>query len=440
LTVSSEDLRAWPSAWANEFYGHAKRFTELANVWTRRCFETAVFSIYRAVSFPRWGNSPWSIDFQPARASMPSEADFAVVGGGFSGLSAAAWLRRFAPDKSVVVFESAEIGAGSSGHTGALVLAETAAGDLPGLGDVLGGFASILKELAVDCDLVLPGVYEIGRSGGLPDSPISWSDSGVLRAVKQVPGGTLDPGKMVSGLARAAEKSGARIFENVPVEEIEFEDPVCLRFMGGQLRARRVLLATNGMSLELSDLVRRGQTKFTLAVATESLGSGQLESLGLASQKPFYTIDFPYLWGRVLPAGGVIFGGGLVHFNDWRELVDVDTEKGEAAMLIARLESRVHALHPVLQDARITNRWGGPILIANQWRPVFEQHPRNSNTIVLGAYSGHSLPGTLGRRGHVREAGPPGLESGGRVCLTPQHLDRFIVLALPGIVGGALKR
>ena len=40
----------------------------------------------RAVSHPRWGNSPWSIDFQPAPGSIPAEADFAVVGGGFSGL------------------------------------------------------------------------------------------------------------------------------------------------------------------------------------------------------------------------------------------------------------------------------------------------------------------------------------------------------------------
>ena len=345
----------------------------------------------RAVSHPRWGNPPWFLDFQPAPASMPAEADFAVVGGGFSGLSAAAWLRRFAPDKTVVLFESSSIGAGSSGHTGGMVLAETAAGDLPGLGDVLGGFKAILNELAVDCDLALPGVYEIGRGGGLPDSPISWSDSGLVRAVRQVLGGMIDPGKMVSGLARAAEKNGAQIFENVSVEEIEFGDAVCLRFSGGRLRARKVLLATNGMSLELSDLARRGQTKFTLAVATELLDPGQLESLGLASEKPFYTIDFPYLWGRILRTGGVVFGGGLVHLNDWRELANLDVNLGQSAELIARLESRVRALHPALQNVRFTNRWGGPILIANQWRPVFAQHPRSPHTIVLGAYSGHGV-------------------------------------------------
>lgn len=345
----------------------------------------------RPVAHPRWGSSPWTIDFQPAPASIPLEADFAVVGGGFSGLSAAAWLRRFAPGKTVVLFESTSIGAGSSGHTGGMVLSETAAGDLPGLGDVLAGFASILKDLDVDCDLALPGVYEIGRSGGLPDSPIAWSDSGQVRAVKQMPGGMIDPGKMVSGLARAAENSGAQIIENAHVEEIESTDPVRLRFHGGQLRARKVLLATNAMSLELSDLVRRGQTKFTLAVATESLGPVKLESLGLASEKPFYTIDFPYLWGRILRTGGVVFGGGLVHLNDWRELANLDVVEGQSAELIARLESRVRALHPALQDVRFTNRWGGPILIANQWRPVFARHPGSPHIIVLGAFSGHGV-------------------------------------------------
>jgi len=345
----------------------------------------------RAVSHPRWGNPPWSIDFRPAQKSIPPEVDFAVVGGGFSGLSAAACLRRFNPDKTVALFESALIGAGSSGHTGGMVLAETAAGDLPGLGDVLAGFTSILKEFAVECDLHLPGVYEIGRSGGLHDSPICWSDSGTLRAVKRVPGGRIDPGKMVSGLARAAEKGGVQIFENVSIDDIQFADPVCLRFSGGEVRAGKVLLATNGMSLELTDLARRGEPKFTLAIATEPLDTIQLESLGLESDRPFYTIDFPYLWGRTLRTGGVVFGGGLVHLKDWRELIGLDVESGQSAELIARLEARVRGLHPVLQKARFTNRWGGPILIANQWRPVFALHPQSHSAVVLGAFSGHGV-------------------------------------------------
>jgi glycine/D-amino acid oxidase-like deaminating enzyme len=322
---------------------------------------------------------------------MPREADFAVVGAGFSGLAAAAWLGRFAPERTVVVFESAAIGAGASGHTGGMVLAETAAGDLPGLGDVLGGFCSILKDLEVECDLEMPGVFEIGRGGGLPSSPISWSDSGQLRAVNNVPGGMLDPGKMVSGLARAAEKCGAQIFEKLSVEQIEFGDVPCLRYSGGELRARKVLFATNSMSLEMSDLARCGQPKFTLAVATEPLTPEQLNGLGLSSRKPFYTVDFPYLWGRLLSTGGCVFGCGLVPVENWRELESLDINEGQAAELISRLESRVRGLHPVMKEVRFANRWGGPILIANEWRPVFGRHPRSPDAIVLGAFSGHGV-------------------------------------------------
>ena len=115
-----------------------------------------------------WGEPPWRIDFHPTPRPVPEEVDFAVIGGGFTGLSAAAWLRRLEPLKSVALFEASSLGAGSSGYTGGITLAETAAGDLPGLGDVLAGFLDTLREFAVDCDLTLPGVWELGRSAGLP--------------------------------------------------------------------------------------------------------------------------------------------------------------------------------------------------------------------------------------------------------------------------------
>ncbi len=111
----------------------------------------------------RWGNSPWTIDFHLPPRLPPERVDFAVVGGGFTGLAAAAWLRHLAPDKQVSVFEAERIGAGASGRTGGMVLAESSAGDLPNLGDVLDGFARTIAELGVNCDLDVRGAWEIGR-------------------------------------------------------------------------------------------------------------------------------------------------------------------------------------------------------------------------------------------------------------------------------------
>src|SRR6266704_2420196 len=158
-----------------------------------------------------WGAPPWTVDFRPAPRALPDHVDFAIVGGGFSGLSAAAWLRRLAPGRSVLVLESASLGEGASGRTGGMALAETAAGKLPSLGDVLAGYKKILRAVGIDSRLTLPGVWELGRSAPATNgsdrvgkhSPISWNDSGELKVVRLVPGGTVDPGKVLAGLARA---------------------------------------------------------------------------------------------------------------------------------------------------------------------------------------------------------------------------------------------
>jgi glycine/D-amino acid oxidase-like deaminating enzyme len=344
-----------------------------------------------AAGIPRWGLPPWTIDYHSEQQGLPEEVEFAVVGGGFTGLAATAWLRHLEPNKRVALFEASRIGAGSSGHTGGMALSETAAGDLPGLGDVLAGLSGILRELQVQCDLTLPGACEIGRQGVMPNSPIEWNDSGTLGVTREVPGGTVDPGKMLSGLAHAASKRCAQIFENAPVENLSLEESPVLNIHGKPVRARCVLIATNAESLELSGLAGRAQPKFTMAVATEPLSPEQMSSLGLAQGKPFYTVDLPYLWGRVFQKNRLIFGSGLVHLEDWRELLTLNVSEGQAAELLADLEKRVRELHPALRGVRLSHRWGGPILIADRWQPVFARHPENRNVIVLGAYSGHGV-------------------------------------------------
>jgi glycine/D-amino acid oxidase-like deaminating enzyme len=341
---------------------------------------------------PNWGETPWTIDFRPARQELPAEVDFAVIGGGFTGLAAAAWLREIAPERSVVLLERGRIGDGASGRTGGLALAETAGGDLPGLGDVLAGYANTLRALAVDGDLQLPGVWELARRNPLPHSPICWNDSGELRAVADVPGGTINPGKVVSGLARAAEQRGAIIFEDMPVDDVKFGEPLRLSAGGREICARHVLFACNAQSLELSGMAGR-EPKLTLAAATAPFTEAQIAELGLASDKPFYTVELPYLWGRLFDRGGIIFGAGLVHVRNWRELSSIDVSRGESAEMFARFEQRVRNFHPILREAQFTHRWGGPILIGANWdfTPVFHWHPQSRDAIVLGSYSGHGV-------------------------------------------------
>jgi glycine/D-amino acid oxidase-like deaminating enzyme len=371
------------------------------------------------VAHDRWGVPPWKIDFHPPRAPLPSAVDFAIVGGGFSGLSAAACLRLLSPEASVALFEASHIGAGASGRTGGLALAESAAGDLPGLGDVLSGVSDILRKLQVDCDLQLPGAWELGRGGkpigesaGVPvaDSPFQWSDSGALRVVSEVPGGTVDPGKLVSGLAHAAHRLGARIFEQQAVGAIEWRPQPLLELPGGIVRARKVLIATSALSMELSGLMERAQPRLTLAASTAPLSDGELAALGLSARKPFYTVDLPYLWGRLCSDNSIVWGAGLVSPPESGDLTDVDVAMPEASRMFASLEQRVRGLHPILASAQFTHQWGGPISFRQSWSPAFGTHPQSEDGIVLGAYAGHgvalsvylgawSAEAILGRRG-----------------------------------------
>jgi glycine/D-amino acid oxidase-like deaminating enzyme len=351
-------------------------------VSTERCEPT--------IKLKNWGNRPWAVNAHAESQPLPETIDFAVVGGGFTGLAAAAWLKRLAPEKTVALLEADTFGSGASGHTGGLALAESAAGNLPGLGDVLPGYKKILSALRVDSDIHLPGVYELGRTTPLRSSPIHWSDSGELRAVNEVAGGTIDPGKVLTGLAGAAQSSGVLLFEHVNVECCDFQAPLLLRTPLGVLGAGQVLFATNAFSLELTGWKQRAESCFTIAVATEPLSDSTLRAVGLYHGKPFYTVDLPYLWGRLL-GKQIIFGSGLVHFSDWREMDSLDIETGPAAEAFARLEDRIGKLHPKLHGVKITHRWGGPIAISEGWIPIFERHPESSNAIVLGGYSGHGV-------------------------------------------------
>jgi len=338
-----------------------------------------------------WGTPPWRIDFTPSQRAVPPTVDFAVIGAGFSGLAAAAWLRLLAPEKSVVVLEAGRIGHGASGRTGGMALDGAAADDLEGLEDVLGGLRKILARLEVECDLALPGAWEIARRGGAKDSPISWNDSGTLRVVNEVPGGTLDPGRLVGGLARAGDRLGAIIAENHPVERVEWGDEAEIYFAGGRLRARKVLFATNGLSLRLSGVGESTVPKLTLATLTSPLSEKQLEEIGLAQRKPFYTVDFPYLWGRVRRDNSLVLGAGLLDAPESDDLEEIDIAAPNAKQMFAAFERRVHGLHPALKDCKFTHRWGGPILFREGWRPVFAEHPASANGIVLGAYAGHGV-------------------------------------------------
>jgi glycine/D-amino acid oxidase-like deaminating enzyme len=115
-----------------------------------------------------------------------------------------------------------------------------------------------------------------------------------------------------------------------------------------------------------------------------------MAATGLDKNMPFYTVDLPYLWGRPLEDGRIVFGSGLA-FHSTGDLGCIDIRAGDAAVALDKLEKRVRNLHPVLRRIRVETRWGGPIAFLVGRPPLLGSHPAAAQLIVAGGYTGHGV-------------------------------------------------
>ena len=191
---------------------------------------------------------------QTARLASDITVDVAIVGGGFTGLTAALHLAE--RGRSVAVFEAEHLGAGASGLNGGFVVPNFAKADpatvLRRLGEAKGSALLMLvargadrvfetaKTYGIACDAEQTGWLqpahskladetararaEFWQSLGRPVTHVSGDEvtrmtgiSGYRGALLDRSGGTIQPLSYVRGLARAAIDRGATICERTPV-------------------------------------------------------------------------------------------------------------------------------------------------------------------------------------------------------------------------------
>jgi glycine/D-amino acid oxidase-like deaminating enzyme len=271
-----------------------------------------------------------------------------------------------------------------------MVLEGTAVGPLPGVEDCVATLQELVNAQAIACDLQMDGCWEIGRQGGQAASPLQWTDHGTLRVVNIVPGGAFDPRKFLAGLATGCQRANGQIFEHAPVTGLDI--PPCgavrLSIAGKTMQAARVVFTTNAFCFPLLGLHGQAEGVHTIAVATQPLDDTLFDAIGWASRTPIYTLDLPYLWGRVTAGGRIVMGGGLTSRG---QVEQARVDAADAVGLFDSLERRIRGLHPALRQVRITHRWMGPLSITVDSKPIIASIAADRRVLLATGYRGHGV-------------------------------------------------
>ena len=219
-------------------------------------------------------------------ADLPDRADVVIVGGGFTGLTAARHLAR--AGKSVVVLERAALGEGASGQNAGFVVPNFALMDPPAviakLGEDRGGalldlvstgadaIYQTIRDEGITCDAEQPGWLNPAATPAAAQllrqradhwrargRPVRFLEKEEIRqqtgmaiyegALLDESGGTLHPLDYLTGLALAVERHGGKVIEHTPVTATRQDgDGWVVTTPAGQLRAGALLLCTNAFT------------------------------------------------------------------------------------------------------------------------------------------------------------------------------------------------
>ncbi len=325
-------------------------------------------------------------------APLPESVDVAVIGGGYTGLSAARMLAK--QGMRVAVLEANTIGWGASSRNGGMVLT----GLKPGMQTVMKKYGREIARSLFQCSLeAIDTVEQIVREEGIDcgfaryghlltankpkhyealKEEVEFMDREFGHQVRLIPpeaqqaeigsgiyygalldecSGGLNPAQYVTGLAVAAQQAGASLHAKARVLKVERRTHGQQRFLleteRGSLGAETVLVGTSGYTGSVtSELQKKVIPIGSFIIATEPLSDTLVSELIPKGRMIFdykHYLNYFRLWENRL-----IFGGRAAFFPETSRTIQRSAE-------ILRRE--MVQVYPQLKGVKVEYVWGGTL-------------------------------------------------------------------------------
>jgi glycine/D-amino acid oxidase-like deaminating enzyme len=346
--------------------------------------------------------------------------DVAIVGAGYTGLAAARQLAK--SGASIAVFERERAGWGASSRNGGQVITGFKV-DAPELIKRFGeSRARQLFEISLQAiddleELVASEAIDCGyhRSGHLEaaarpahfeafkheqallarvfdhrveliskeDQRSELGSDAYFGLLVDERSGAINPAQYVAGLADAAIRWGAKIFEHTAVEHVapthQAPTPHVLRTSLGSVEASHVLFATDAYTDRAAPALQRRLVPVgSYIVATEPLPAADASAILPRGRMAFDSKNFLYYW-RITADRRLLFGG--------RAEFSARTD-GTTRHAAAILQSGLARVFPQLASTRIDYGWGGRVAFTRDQMP---RAGRLDDEFYAGGYSGHGI-------------------------------------------------
>jgi glycine/D-amino acid oxidase-like deaminating enzyme len=323
---------------------------------------------------------------EPLRGSH--KADVVILGGGFTGLSAAFNIVNRFPDKKIVLLEGACCGYGASGRNGGFCITtslldweqedpEQRSKDLEVSSYGIKQIKTFISDYEARCDFEESGMLEVAmnekQSQVLDEYLIELSKFGLdstllfgkeLEEVIKSPlfhsgirvpyGATLNPAKLAREMKRIVESLGVEVREKSVITRISPGKINLVDTELGNIQAPIMVVALNAYGHKVGFFKNRVFPVSVFQIATEPLSDKQWASIGW--EEKFGLSDFRKLFSYSVRTadGRIVMGGSDFTYYNFDAL-----SSGNDKSVTAKIVNDLFSFFPQLEGVTIAHAWGG---------------------------------------------------------------------------------